>query len=72
MFDNKVRQPSKLRTKNWIEINDDSRGTYSTIGKFTALKSNFHAYSDAYRHVTGNMSVTNTAVARSDVNNNSK
>ena len=72
MLDNKVRQPSKLRTKNWVEINDDSRGTYSTTGKFTALKSSFHSYSDAYIHVTGTMSVTNTAVARSDVNNNSK
>ena len=22
-------QPSKFRIKNWVEINDDSRGTYS-------------------------------------------
>ena len=22
-------QPSKFRTKNWVEINDESRGTYS-------------------------------------------
>ena len=23
-------QPSKFTTKNWVEINDDSRGTYNT------------------------------------------
>ena len=22
-------QPSKFRTKNWIEVNDESRGTYN-------------------------------------------
>ena len=27
--DNKSNQPSKLRTKNWVEINDESRGTYN-------------------------------------------
>ena len=25
-LDNKLNQPSKFRTKNWIEINDDARG----------------------------------------------
>ena len=23
-------QPSKFRTRNWIEINDESRGTYTS------------------------------------------
>ena len=23
-------QPSKFRTKNWVEINDESRGKYAT------------------------------------------
>ena len=26
--DNASNQPSKFRTKNWIEINDESRGAY--------------------------------------------
>ena len=26
---NASNQPSKFRTKNWIEINDESRGTYN-------------------------------------------
>ena len=36
-------QPSKFRTKNWVEINDESRGTYivnsQTKFKTTMLKS---------------------------------
>ena len=29
-LENKPNQPTKFRTKNWVEINDGSRGTYST------------------------------------------
>ena len=27
--DNTLNQPSKFRTKNWVEINDESRGVYN-------------------------------------------
>ena len=27
-LDNTPNQPTKFRTKNWVEINDDTRGTY--------------------------------------------
>ena len=30
LLDNKPDQPSKFRTKNWVEINDKSRGVYTT------------------------------------------
>ena len=30
LLDNIPNQPSKFRTKNWIEINDESRETYNT------------------------------------------
>ena len=30
LLDNTPTQAAKFRTKNWIEINDDSRGTYNT------------------------------------------
>ena len=30
LLDNTSNHPSKFSTKNWVEINDDSRGTYST------------------------------------------
>ena len=29
-LDTTPNQPSKFRTKNWAEINDDSRGMYSS------------------------------------------
>ena len=28
LLDNTPNQPSKFKTKNWVEINDESRGTY--------------------------------------------
>ena len=37
------REPSKFRTKNWVEIDDESRGTYNVNSqikfKTTMLKS---------------------------------
>ena len=29
--ENTLNQPSKFRTRNWIEINDESRGAYNLI-----------------------------------------
>ena len=29
LLDDALNQPSKFRTKNWVEINDESRGTYT-------------------------------------------
>ena len=43
MSENKPNQPTKFRTKKWVEINDDSRGTY---------------YSDAYIFVSGTITIT--------------
>ena len=38
-------QPSKFRTKNWVEMNDDVRGRYNTNSqikfKTTMLKSSY-------------------------------
>ena len=30
LLHNTPNQPTKLTTKNWVEINDDIRGTYNT------------------------------------------
>ena len=30
LLDDEVTQLSKCRTKNWVEKNDDTRGTYDT------------------------------------------
>ena len=44
--------PSKFRTKNWAEINDEARGTYSPNKqikfKTAMLRSSLCDYSDAY------------------------
>ena len=52
LLENAPNQPSILRTKNWVEINDESRGTYNTGTqikfKTTMLKSSLRDYSDTY------------------------
>ena len=52
MLDYQTSQPSKFRTKNWIEISDEVRETYndnSDIKFETAiLKSSLCDYSDAH------------------------
>ena len=67
MLDNKPNQPSKVGTKNWIEINDESRGTYNTNSQFkfktSMLKSGLCNCSDAYIAVKGTATVPNTGTA---------
>ena len=62
LLDNTPHQPSKFRTKNWIEINYQSRGTYNTNSdirfKTTMLKSSLCDYSDAYILVQGRITIT--------------
>ena len=52
LLHNTPNQPSKFRTKNWFEINDNSRGTYNTNSqikfKTTMSKSSLCDYSDVY------------------------
>ena len=54
-------QPLKFRTRNWIEINDESRGSYTSNDikfKTTMLRSNLCDYGDAYIHVKGRITIT--------------
>ena len=50
--DDRLNQPSKFRTRNWVEINDESRGAYNVNSqikfKTTMLKSSLCDYSDAH------------------------
>ena len=42
LLDNASNQPSTFRTRNWVEINDESRGTYTSNNikfKTTMLRS---------------------------------
>ena len=75
-MDGGSNQPSKFRRKNWVEINDESRGTYNINSqikfKTTMLRSSLCDYSDGYILVKGTIAVNNTAAADADANNTNK
>ena len=61
LLDNEINQPFKFRTRNWVEIDDESRET--DIGndirfKSTMLRSNLCDYADAYILVNGRITIT--------------
>ena len=61
LLDKVSNQPSRFRTRNWVEINDESRGTYtgnSIKFKTTMLRSNLSDYADAYILVKGRIAIT--------------
>ena len=62
LLDNASNQPSKFRTKNWVEINNESRRVYSTGSdikfKTTMLRSSLCDYADAYILVKGTIIIT--------------
>ena len=76
MIDDSSNQPSKFRTKNWVEINDESRGTYNVNVqikfKTTMLKSSLCDYSDAYILVKRTITVNNTVAADADASSTNK
>ena len=47
LLDNKSNQPSKFRTKNWVEINGGYNVNSQIKFKTTMLKSSLCDYSDA-------------------------
>ena len=49
LSDNTPNQPTKFRTRSWVEINDDARGTYNANCqiRFITSKSILCNYSDA-------------------------
>ena len=75
-LDNASNQPSKYKTKNWVERNDKARRTYSVNRqinfKTSMLSSSLCDYSDACILIKGNISVNNTAAAGADSNNTDK
>ena len=72
LLDNASNQPSKFRTKNWVEINDESRKGYTTGSdikfKTTMLRSSLCDYAGAYILVKGTVTGAgdDTAVRRED------
>ena len=72
LLDNEValstsNKPSKFRTRNWVEINDDIRGAYSPKKQIrfeTAMpRSSLCDYGNAYILVKGNITVFSGAAA---------
>ena len=61
LIDDTSNQPSKFRTKKWVEVNDESRGTYNVNSqikfKTTMLKSSLCDYSDTYILVKGTITI---------------
>ena len=65
---------SKFRTRNWVEINDESRGNYANSDirfKTTILRSNLCDYADSYIPVKGIITIT-AAGANAGENNQMK
>ena len=61
MLDNTSNQPSKCKTRNWVEINDESKGTCTSNDvkfKATMLRSSLCDYSDACILATGTIIIT--------------
>ena len=76
MLDSASSKPSKFRTRNSVETNDDIRGAYSPNKqiryKTAMLRSSSCDYSDAYILVKENISVINNASAGAAANNRNK
>ena len=76
MLDNASNQPSKFRTGNWVEINDNARGNYFPTKqirfKTSMLRSSLCDYSDTYVLVKGNTTVNNTTAEGAAGDNTNK
>ena len=76
LLNDESNQPSKFRTRNWVEINDEARGTYSPNKqikfKTSMLRFSLCDYSDAYILVKRNVTVNNTADDDAAANNTNK
>ena len=61
LLGNTKNEQSKLRTRNWAEINDESPGTHKASNqikfKVSVIRSNVCDYSDAYILVRGTMTI---------------
>ena len=72
LLDDTTNQPSKFATRNWVEINDESKGKYDNSNsrfKTSIIRSNLCDYSDAYILVKETITVPNMAAAGAAVNN---
>ena len=65
LLNDESNKPSKFRTRNWVEINDEARGTYSPNKqikfKTSMLRFSLYEYGDAYILFKGNITVNTAA-----------
>ena len=76
LLNHESNQPSKFKTKNWVQINDESRAVYNANSqikfKTTMLKPSLYNYSDAHILVKGTITFNDTSAARAAANNTNK
>ena len=75
LLDDTTNQPSKFRTRDLVEINDESKGRYDNSNirfKTTTIKSSLCGYSDACILVKGTIAISNMTAAEATVNNTYK
>ena len=72
LLDNTANEPSKFKTKNFVNINDESSGTYNKDDhikfKTSTLRTYLCNYSNAYILVKGAIAAINT-LAQDQANN---
>ena len=84
LLEDTTNQPSRFRTRNWVEVNDESRGAYNNDDnnsnddnnnikfKTSIIRSSLCDYSDAYILVKGTITVPDTSAQGKAVNNTNK
>ena len=76
LLNDESNQPSKFRTRNWVEIKDEARGTYSPNKqvkfKTLMLRASLCDCSNPYILVRGNVTVNNTLAEGAAANNANK
>ena len=76
LLDNTTNQPFKFGTRYWVEIDNESRGTYNVSNqikfKTSIVRSSLWDYSDANVYVKGAITVSTTETALAPDNRNNK
>ena len=71
ILEDATNQPSKFITRNWVEINDESKRRYDNSNirfKTTTIRPSLCDCSDTYILVKGTIAVPNTAAANKNIN----
>ena len=72
LLNDATNQPSKFRTRDWVETNNESKGRQDNSNirfKTTTVRSSLCNYSNVYILVNRTITVPNTAAAVAAVNN---